>query len=391
MLPARVSAGPDEEDGMTAKMLLAGCVAGMILTTCQTTAGQGDARKGQGDNYWQDFAKDKFSLGDLVKGDRLPATLKPSELPDGYKAYKIQSIGGNGFGDIFGSPFSLVMMGGMGSSRDAAMMELLDVLDLTWTRGEVIQLISQAGREDLDKLLKGVTAQPGGDWETYLVTYKADIGMGEMRAIGENPGKVSGVSLKLHLIKFKAISSVTPEPEFTKDRLVQALETSGAAIAKEPSDVDRAKRAAALSNVKQIDLGLIMYGGDNDDYLPFVQSTAEIKKDIAPYLKSDSLWDTLNPKSRFLFNMCLSGVSFTAIPDPAATPMIYESAPGADGTRVVGFVDGHAKRVSEAEWQGMAKYLKLKLPRRTTKPTPPARPDGRGNDTAPRSTPHYRS
>jgi prepilin-type processing-associated H-X9-DG protein len=44
--------------------------------------------------------------------------------------------------------------------------------------------------------------------------------------------------------------------------------------------------------------------------------------------------------------------------------------PWPDGTRIVGFADGHAKKVNGDEWTKITKYLKLKL-KKVAKPLPP--------------------
>jgi hypothetical protein len=315
------------------------------------------------------FLQDKFSLLDLMKGDRLPKSYKPADLPETFKAFRIQASGGGGLSDLFGSPMGLMMMGG-GGGREAAMFQLFDLFDLVWTQGDVIHLYDRKAGEAMDEARKTGATQPAPEAEGYLVIYRADLSLAELRDLSENPIRAAGVELKLQLVKFSSLTTVTPKPEMTKQRLLELIGASKSAMESEPSAGERAKRTAALSNAKQIAMALMMYSADYDDYLPYVQSTAGLKAALMPYLKNEGIWDTYNPGARFLFNMCLSGVSCVSIEEPAKTPMIYESAPFKDGTRIVAFADGHASRLSEADWKALDKYLKLKLPRLTKQSDP---------------------
>ena len=132
-----------------------------------------------------------------------------------------------------------------------------------------------------------------------------------------------------------------------------------------------AKKAVSLSNVKQLCLGIIMYENDYDDYVPYVKSVKTLKSVVAPYLKTDKLWDDPNPAGgQYLFNMCLGGVIQAEVPQPATTPLIYESKPWSDGHRAVGFFDGHAKFVTEEVWKTYADNLKLHLKKKGKPITP---------------------
>lgn len=145
------------------------------------------------------------------------------------------------------------------------------------------------------------------------------------------------------------IGSWSPLNELRKEELIK---TFGAGDVQN-STVDE---TAALSQVKQISIGVLLYSGDFDDVLPKTNSTSQTATAIAPYLKSDSLWKTKNPAgSRILYNVALSGMSMVSIESPAETLMLWEENAWADGTRAVGYTDGHAKRLNEAQWQRLWK------------------------------------
>jgi len=65
--------------------------------------------------------------------------------------------------------------------------------------------------------------------------------------------------------------------------------------------------------------------------------------------------------------MALAGVQSTDAPHSEKVVAIWESEPREDGTRVISFADGHAKRVSQKDWEMLKKSLTLKL-RRFGKP-----------------------
>ena len=117
------------------------------------------------------------------------------------------------------------------------------------------------------------------------------------------------------------------------------------------------QRAAGLSNVKQLAVGLVIYANDNDDQLPQSAWTDTIE----PYLglsreliKSPSL-----PAGGFgyAFNQDLMGVRTTALDAPSAVPMVFDSDltgrnavgpyavpnPPRRGGNSVAYADGSAK------------------------------------------------
>lgn len=130
----------------------------------------------------------------------------------------------------------------------------------------------------------------------------------------------------------------------------------------------QARKAAdstrGLSNIKQLGVGLMILLSDTDDVFPYVDSTNALKPLTKEYLKGQDLWDTQNPKgTQFRFNMALAGAQSTDIDNPSKVVMLWESDTWEDGRRLVCFADGHAKKVSSAEWEVLKKTLFLKLKR----------------------------
>ncbi len=95
-----------------------------------------------------------------------------------------------------------------------------------------------------------------------------------------------------------------------------------------------AQKAIAMSNAKQVALGLIMFASDMDDVFP---SQGDYNK-VWPYLKDRSLMDS--------FSYTFGGGSLATIDKPAETSIGYASGPGG---RAVAYADGHVKWVPDGQ------------------------------------------
>lgn len=91
-----------------------------------------------------------------------------------------------------------------------------------------------------------------------------------------------------------------------------------------------AVKSALLSQVKQVGLGLMMYGADADDQLP---GSGAFGDGIMPYLKDGDLLDG------FVYTPP-GNLNLTQIGSPAETEIGYVDGPGG---RAVVYADGHAK------------------------------------------------
>jgi prepilin-type processing-associated H-X9-DG protein len=243
-----------------------------------------------------------------------------------------------------------------------AMMQVTALNDLSWTKGETVTV--------------------GGN--AFLVTYRLNTGLDPASIASPAPKLVA--SLTLNLLRTDSITSIAPVPGMTPDQLRKTLAAAGVTLDQPPLMAEEtssdeattaavlfpvfaqakvaAKQTATLSNAKQIAIGALMYCGDYDDVFPFVQSTPQFQKVTHPYTKNPDIWKTLNPNGgEFRFAMNMAGVSMTTLDNPAEAPLIYESQAWPDGRRTVAFVDGHAKRVSAAEWAAIEPRLRAKHPR----------------------------
>jgi len=135
------------------------------------------------------------------------------------------------------------------------------------------------------------------------------------------------------------------------------------------SEQNQKLKTAAMGNLKQLALGLVIYAADYDDTFPPAPTTARAFAVTKPYLNSHKVFKSLNPAGgRILFNPALSEVNLLSIPAPAETPMVYDELPWPDGTRLLAYVDGHVKTVSVEDWIQVKQDLKKTFPKGKAKP-----------------------
>ncbi|MCW5942302.1 MAG: hypothetical protein KIS66_08725 [Fimbriimonadaceae bacterium] len=285
----------------------------------------------------------RLTFSELLKGEVLKHSLKVEELPDDFRALDITTAGMGNYMDMVGG-----MMGGMMGGLLGGGNAFADAVSKHWTNGREVSIGEQ----------------------TYLVTYKGKVAFDLNQAGGGNeaPKMTAPGEMRLTLVRVDQIVSIVPLG-MDKAKLLE-LKTAGGSDA--PGGLlgvfseakESAKEAVALSNLKQIALGFMLYAGDHDDAFPYVQSTASAFRQVQPYLKNEEILKTPNPSGgRILFNMAMAGVASTSVESAAETVLLYEDTPWPDGKRTVAFVDGSAKRLDEAEWQAVAGTLKLRLKR----------------------------
>ena len=294
----------------------------------------------------------KFS--EALDGKKIPAVIKPKDLPADFWAVKITTSGEFSLLDLYGGAAFSFRSGGMpgeDEERQRAREALIQSVGVSWTKGDKVRIEGQE----------------------FLITYRLDVPIGALGSSGqsfdmwalENP-----LELTLQLVRPESISKITPVPTLSPEKMAKAVEAFTRSLGDEftgpigtPSSMV-ARQTAALSNAKQISLGILMYQSDYDDIYPARQSTDHVRNVTRPYMKNDALWKTGNPnKSRFLFNVSLSGFSAMDVDSPAEMPMIYESAPWPDGRRAVAYADGHAKLITNDQWNKLQPLLKAKLKR----------------------------
>jgi hypothetical protein len=121
----------------------------------------------------------------------------------------------------------------------------------------------------------------------------------------------------------------------------------------------QAMNTSSLSNLKQLGTAAIMYCQDYDERFPPMKSAADTKRCLFPYVKNDEAFRHPDSKKPYLPNPFVSGKTMAAIERPAELVIYYEPDVAADGKRGAVFADGHAKRLTEDEWEKAAMYSKI--------------------------------
>lgn len=277
-----------------------------------------------------------FTAGQKFPGTDLDQEMAPSQLTDDYRPLKIKEASSGALGDYYSSAyFQFAALGFGPSGENARLNELFEILPVSWTRNQIVRVYGQ----------------------DFLVTYILEPSIENLREFSR--GKpLAEPKLKLKLMRADNIGTLEPFPDLTREKYVEIL---GRLQGKGDPVSSPALRSQAISNLKQVALGLIIYSADYDEVLPYAQTTATAQRVTQPYLKNDQLWKSLNPKGGLLrYNMGISGMNMATIAYPAKTPMVYDSVLWPDRHRLVAFVDGHVKFVDEEEWSRLSLHLNPK-------------------------------
>jgi len=125
----------------------------------------------------------------------------------------------------------------------------------------------------------------------------------------------------------------------------------------------------SLSNLKQIGLAAMQYTQDYDEKFPpmvaarsadeidehftgrNITARTTVQNRLRPYVNNPQIF--LQPVTHrpYLPNYKISRVSLASIAHPASTLLFYEDAPNSAGKRAVAYADGHAKLITEEEFQ----------------------------------------
>jgi hypothetical protein len=148
--------------------------------------------------------------------------------------------------------------------------------------------------------------------------------------------------MSLVLIKFSQINSLSQMEPFDY-KTWEAQKQQQAQQANELPD-------KSLSNLKQLGTAMMMYAQDYDETFPNTQSPEQAKALLIPYIKDSKAFQ--QPETGILYqtNTAISQKQLATIESPANMVVYYESTPMVDQKHGVAFADGHAKRLTESEW-----------------------------------------
>ncbi len=268
--------------------------------------------------FAQDNSDTGAALQQIVSGKLFPLTLMLKDLTPEWTSARIS--GTPDAGGSSGDAFLALMAGAMGGSQHY------------YTKGESVKIAS----------------------ETYLVTYRPTIKQLDMSALrGSEPPKPDALTpetkLSLALVNVRLIGQLSEMAPFDLDAEITSTRML---------DVKEAE-ADSMSNLKQVGLAMLQYVQDYDEVYPPMKSQEKVRKVLEPYVKNTAVFIHPGSKLPYQFNPNLSGKTLAKIADPAATVAAFEPVPDGSNVRAVCFVDGHVKRIPEAEWTKLKAKQKI--------------------------------
>ncbi len=122
--------------------------------------------------------------------------------------------------------------------------------------------------------------------------------------------------------------------------------------------------SSCISNIKQLNLGMLMYALDYDEHLPVPDTWNE---ELTPYVKYEQVYrcpaEPVKVVPSYGMNRLLGGLNPDNLVSPDKTVLLFDSLPGKDrfggrgllpdpprhdNYQIIGFVDGHAKAIEES-------------------------------------------
>jgi hypothetical protein len=284
-------------------------------------------------------------LKQLFSGSSYPLTIKLKDLNGDWRRFSVGSSGGEGgmggFFSMIMSMFGGAMGGGGGNGA-------------YYTKGDTVNL--------------------GG--ETFIVAYRikpkpVDPGaLATMMAPGSKPPVpeklTEETALSLSLLSVHGTTSLNDIRPFDLKAELEESENSRKAMQALGNQIGggggaeaTAEEGTSLGNLRQLGTALLMYVQDYDEVLPPMKDAATVKKVLQPYVKNESVFVNPDSKEPYQPNPILSKKKLAHMTAPADMVAFFEANPAADGTRGVVFLDGHAKRIQEAEWPRLKKASKI--------------------------------
>jgi hypothetical protein len=266
-------------------------------------------------------------MPDILGGKRFPHTLKLKELEGAWYKVDIGSPGASG--DMLMSMYAL------SKGRPARGNRY-------FTQGNTVRIGNTQ--------YLAAYRIPGQDPDPAEM-FGAELGIARKKT--EPPAEITpDTALRLTLLNLQAVQSMGDIEPFDMKAELDAANKLRATLS----------RTTSVSNLRQVGLALMMYCQDYDERYPPLRDPKETKELVMPYIKNEQIWVDPNTKQPYGMNLDLSYRSQAEIEKPDETVMLFETAPGPDGMRAVGYADGHVKRIPESEWAPMEADMKRKWP-----------------------------
>ena len=271
---------------------------------------------------------DKPTMVEVMAGKLFPLTLQLKEMATGWSTFTC------------GSSDSASNL--MGIAEDSSIANsMLSILSVRYTRGQTVEL--------------------GG--ESYLVAYGRSsapimkmLEQAEQDGEGLDPMKLLTVTpetvVMLQLLNVRTIGYMDEIRPFNRQEITSANAAFAQALV---STYEK----TSFSQLRQIAIAVQMYMQDNNGKFPPLDSLVHFQQAVLNYLGNNRTM-VLQPSTNIPYqaNLALAGKIAADINNPTETVVVYEAQPWPDGKRGVGYCDGHAGFVTEAEWAKLKATVK---------------------------------
>jgi hypothetical protein len=241
-----------------------------------------------------------------------------------------------------------------------------------------------SGAQDQRASYSALYGLPGGGYytqgqtvavgqETYLVAYALETKQGALPMMfgrgAVKPEEISGESpLRLALLNVRTMGSMTGIRPFDLTREVAAFSAAYAALqtamdtqmeaASTEGPQEELEEGSVGANLKSVVIAVEMYVADYEAFPP-MDSVEGFAEAVADYLESEEVLLDPDHHEYFSLNATLSLRAAGDVKDASKTVLAYQLTPSEDGSRWVGFADGHVKKYAAADWEKLKADQKL--------------------------------
>ena len=173
------------------------------------------------------------------------------------------------------------------------------------------------------------------------------------------------IPVRASLVAARDVGALEEIASFNYDEQFAQLAKVIVAEVKDESVAQSATQSAANATGDFISGGLLQifdavtqYQRDHDGVLPPLQTLAQAKTALKPYLKNDAPWLQMSAASLHP-NPLLSGRKLAHVAPYASSMALFYTDPLPDGNRWVLLLDGSALQVSQSPWSLIKKASRL--------------------------------
>ena len=209
---------------------------------------------------------------------------------------------------------------------------------------------------------KGQTVSVGG--ETYLVAYALESKQGALPMLlgrsGVKPETISGDTMvRLALLNVRTMGSMTGIRSFDLKTEVAAFSGAYAALqsameaqmsAQMEGGEEEVPEGSAGANLKSVVIAIEMYLADYEAFPP-MDSMEGFGEAVLDYVEDEAVFKDPGHDEYFALNAALSQKATSEMGVGAKAVLAYQLTPEADGSRWVGFADGHVKKYAAEDWE----------------------------------------